>query len=165
MTTATVDVDRLKSGVDLRDLAGRLVILRRESNAELSGPCPKCGGDDRFHVKADAAFCRQCWPLETRTPAHDAIGFVQWAGLAHDFRGACEYLNGGGLLPSGPVARRAPEAKPTAARWQAADWQAEARRELAAAQARLLAPEGEPGRAYLTARGLRPATWQAWGLG
>lgn len=165
MTTASVDTERLKQGVDLRDLAGRLVELRRESTAELSGPCPKCGGQDRFHVKADVAFCRQCWPLESKTPAHDAIGFVQWAGLAPDFRGAVDYL-GGRAGPSPAVIRRAPVVpapKPPA--WKTKDWQDAVRRELAAAVARLASPAGDPGAEYLLSRGILPETWEAWGLG
>jgi hypothetical protein len=164
MTTATVDTDRLKSGVDLRDLAGRLTTLRRESARELSGPCPKCGGSDRFHVAEGMAFCRQCWPLDRTPPAHDAIGFVQWAGLAHDFRSAVEYLDAG-AFPA-PTTRPTPAAHEKAHAWRAASWQAEARRDLAAAQARLHDPAvGGPGRRYLLSRWILPATWAAWGLG
>ena len=163
MTTATVDTERLKAQTDLRDLAGRLVMLRKESTAELSGPCPKCGGADRFHVKEDLFFCRQCYPLENGKP-HDCIEFVTWAGLAPDFRGAVDYL--GGRAGPAPAARRAPMTPaPKAAAWKAHDWQDAARRELAAGVARLASPAGDPGRAYLAGRGLLPATWQAWGLG
>lgn len=159
------DTEKIKKDFDLRDLAGRLVELRKESTAELSGPCPKCGGTDRFHVKADMAFCRQCWPLERTTPAHDAIGFVQWVGLAADFRAAVEYLGGRGV-PSSAVIRRAPVTPaPKAAAWQAQDWQDAARRELAAAVARLASSAGDPGAEYLLQRGILPETWQAWGLG
>lgn len=164
MTTASIDTERLKQGVDLRDLAGRLVMLRKESAAELSGPCPKCGGDDRFHVKEDVFFCRQCYPLENGKP-HDAIEFVTWAGLARDFRGAVDYLGGRGV-PSSAVIRRAPVTPaPKAAGWQAATWQDAARRELQEAQARLSSPAGDPGAQYLLSRGLTPETGQAWGLG
>jgi len=164
MNAASVDTERLKQGVDLRDLAGRLVMLRKESTAELSGPCPKCGGADRFHVKADMFFCRQCFPLENGKP-HDAIEFVTWAGLAHDFRGAVDYL-GGRAVPSPAVIRRAPVTPtPKPAAWKAQDWQDSARRELAAAQARLASPAGDPGAQYLLSRGICPETWQAWGLG
>jgi len=160
-----IDTERLKAQTDLRDLAGRLVMLRKESTAELSGPCPKCGGQDRFHVKADVAFCRQCWPLESKTPAHDAIGFVQWAGLAHDFLGAVDYL-GGRAGPSPAVIRRAPVASaPKPAAWKTPAWQDAARRELREAQARLASPAGDPGADYLLSRGILPETWEAWGLG
>jgi hypothetical protein len=159
-----IDTEALKERVDLRDLAGQLVILRKESTAELSGPCPKCGGTDRFHVKADMFFCRQCYPLENGKP-HDAIAFVQWAGLVTDFRAACDYLGGGALHPSVPMARRAPDAKPKADGWQDPKWQRDAWAILARAQATLEATESPEGRDYLTKRGILPATWRAWGLG
>ena len=36
--------------------------LRKESTKSLCGPCPKCGGDDRFVYRTDSKrfFCRQC---------------------------------------------------------------------------------------------------------
>lgn len=36
--------------------------LRKESVKSLCGPCPKCGGDDRFYTRTDKDFfeCRQC---------------------------------------------------------------------------------------------------------
>ena len=55
--------------------------------------------------------------------------------------------------------------KPAGEAWMGAKWQAEARRELARATARLASPGGELGRSYLVSRGFVPETWQAWGLG
>lgn len=162
-TMANIDTERLKQSVDLRDLFGARVELRPETSGgrEMSGPCLKCGGDDRLHVTADWFMCRQC-----HVKRGDAIEAVQWLGLAHDFRGACEYLSGGALTTTaGPVARRAPERKPTAPGWQAEPWQAAARAELHAAQTTLASPAGELGREYLVSRGLRRETWEAWGLG
>src|SRR5262245_57835573 len=63
-----IDTDRIKQTADLRELAARSTVLRKESSRELSGPCPKCGGDDRFHVKADWWQCRQCYPLDNGKP-------------------------------------------------------------------------------------------------
>ena len=74
-----------------------------------ASPCPNCGGTDRLHVTEGWAFCRECHPKRM-----DAIAVVQWLGLAHDFRGACDYLNGGAMTPAGPVARRTPAEKPKA---------------------------------------------------
>jgi hypothetical protein len=157
-----IDTERLKSRVDLRELAGRLVELRAVTATEAAGPCPKCGGDDRFHVKDDTYFCRQCYPLGNGKP-HDAIEFVTWAGLAPDFLSAVAYLGGGVPVALGPV--RKPEAKPAVAHWQDADWQTAARASIAEAQRVLETAAGDPGRVYLSGRGLTPATWQAWGLG
>lgn len=161
MTTATLDTERIKNGVDLRALLGGRVELHNETTAgrEQSGPCPKCGGADRLHVTAEWFFCRACHPKRG-----DAIEAVQWLGLAFDFRGACEYLGGPLPLPATPP-KQAPAVKPSAARWQDPAWQAAARAELGHAQALLAAPAGEPGRAYLSGRGILQATWDAWGLG
>jgi len=161
----SIDTEAIKQGVDLRDLAGGRVELRPETSGgrEQSGPCPKCGGTDRLHVTADWFMCRQCHPKRG-----DALEYVQWLGLAADFRAACEYLGGPALIPApaaGPVAKRTPAAKSKGASWQDASWQADARAILARAQAALIGPEGAEGRDYLTARGLTPATWRAWGLG
>jgi hypothetical protein len=107
-------------------------------------------------------MCRQCHPKRG-----DAIEFVQWLGLAADFRAACEYLAGPALIPDpGPAVKRTPTAKRApAGSWQDATWQADARAILSKAQAALEGAEGEEGRAYLAARALTPATWRAWGLG
>lgn len=55
-----IDTVRLKQTVDLIELAGRHVELRKVSPKEHHGPCPWCGGDDRFRVTADHFACRQC---------------------------------------------------------------------------------------------------------
>jgi len=70
------DAKAINAGVNLVDLVGQTVTLRHISGDEWAGPCPKCGGRDRFHVTPKWAFCRQCWPLGEGLP-HDAIGFVQ----------------------------------------------------------------------------------------
>jgi hypothetical protein len=156
----TIDTEALKARWDLRDLAARHSRLRRESQTEASGPCPRCGGKDRFHVRADMFFCRACYPLGNGKP-HDAIAFVQWAGLAHDFLSATTWLGAEvGTAHHKPAARA-----PAAPAWQAESWQAMARRELAEAVARLASPAGAAGRAYLESRGLRRETWEAWGAG
>ncbi len=49
--------------------------------------------------------------------------------------------------------------------WREAGWQASTWRLVDQAAACLAGPRGGPGRAYLQARGLEPATWQAWQLG
>jgi len=36
--------------------------LKRKTATESAGPCPLCGGTDRFYVRDGKAFCRQCWP-------------------------------------------------------------------------------------------------------
>ena len=49
--------------------------LRKESANSLCGPCPKCGGDDRFVYRTDSKrfFCRQC-----NEKGGDVIDFHAW---------------------------------------------------------------------------------------
>lgn len=166
----TIDTAAVKEGVDLRVLAARQVELRREKSngSEMSGPCPKCHGTDRFHVTAEWFFCRQC-----HDKRGDAIDLVQFLGLASDFRSAVDYLAGwsGSTLSTTPTGvagvqtRLQPERKAGSASWKAPDWQREARQFLDTAALRLDLPEGQPGRDYLVRRGIMPATWAAWRLG
>lgn len=142
------DIDVVKKQTDLRDLAGRYTRLKRESARESAGPCPKCGGDDRFHATADWWFCRQCHPARG-----DAIEFVRWLEPALTFRDAVERL-GGNILPA---------AKPSSP--VSDGWERRGAGLVAKAQACLWAPEGEPGQAYLEARRLDPAAWLVFGIG
>lgn len=157
---ATIDTERIKEAVNLINLAGRYTTLRRESAAEMAGPCPKCAGDDRFHVRSDWWACRQC-----HEKRGDAIEFVQWLGLAHSFPTACALLSGGALpvASGGPVTPkkrgRAGDAAPAPI-----DAQRIAKEATAAAWA-LLGSEGGPCRDYLTGRGLWPEAWESFGLG
>ncbi len=59
--------------VDLLTLAEQYTTLQRKSSREYAGPCPKCGGDDRFHVSSDWFFCRQC-----HAKRGDSIEFLRW---------------------------------------------------------------------------------------
>lgn len=46
----------------LPSLSEALPSLKKKTATELAGPCPKCGGDDRFYVKVETGKfrCRQC---------------------------------------------------------------------------------------------------------
>jgi hypothetical protein len=49
----TIDNTLVKQSVDLLALVGRVVALKRMASTnggEYAGPCPFCGGTDRFHV-------------------------------------------------------------------------------------------------------------------
>ena len=100
-----IDVERIRSEYDLRAVASQDAKLRKESTRELSGPCPKCGGDDRFHVNAKRFMCRSCHP-----DWGDVIEYVSWMREI-DFLPAVEYL-GKSKYPTGtyeevPVTRQA----------------------------------------------------------
>ena len=141
---------------DIKAIAERFIVLRRESSHEFSGPCPKCGGNDRFHCTAEWWSCRQCH--EKRS---DAIELVQWI-MGLDFKSAVGFLAGGTMLPSTMPA--VPQRQERPAPVQTDDWRQRAEQIVAAAQGALY--EGDNlGAAYLAGRGLLPDTWQAFGFG
>ena len=60
---------------------------KEEVSGELKGPCPNCGGDDRFYIKPDGTFgCRPgkgCDPGKNNQEAYKAIAqkLDAWAGI------------------------------------------------------------------------------------
>jgi len=100
MTTTTIDTSSVKQSIDLRELAARFTELRSASgDNELCGPCPKCGGNDRFHCEADWFFCRQCHPKRG-----DAIAFVMWIDGV-DFKSAVALLTNAPMPTTSPTKR------------------------------------------------------------
>ena len=86
--------------VDLINLAGKNTELHKESSTEWSGPCPRCGGHDRFHVKASGFFCRNraCWP-DGSEKFGDSIAYVRWLHGVN-FVDAINILTGGVNAPA-----------------------------------------------------------------
>jgi len=122
-----INTQTVKQNVDLLALVGRDSQLKRVSSTqggEYAGPCPFCGGRDRFRVQPNHEsggrwFCRSCgggrW--------HDAIDYVQRRDNV-DFRAAVQVLGGDyGQLPEAaatPATKPATIEQPPAADWQAA---------------------------------------------
>jgi len=159
MITKTIDTSSVKQSVDLRELAARYTELRRASgDKELCGPCPKCGGNDRFHCQAEWFSCRQCHPKRG-----DAIEFFMWKdGL--DFKSAVATLTNS-PMPS-TTTRRTPAPKRQAA--QADDWRHGATLKVDYAHRRLMDDtdkQADEGRRYLDNRGIAPNVWIAFKLG
>lgn len=65
--------------IDLVGYIGALTTLKKCAANEYCGPCPKCGGSDRFRVSNRGWFCRKC-SGEPGSGGHwgDALDFVQW---------------------------------------------------------------------------------------
>ena len=143
--------------VNLINLIGQSTELRKVSSGEYEGPCAKCGGTDRLHVKQTSWFCRQCHP-----EWGDSIEYMQWArGL--DFAGAVAALTGG--LPATPVIKqewvkstreRPSPVKPA----QPANWLDKVAPMVAMAQERIYDAYD-----YLESRGLDAMTAVTFGLG
>lgn len=150
---------------DLLALVGQYTTLRPKTRGELAGPCPACGGTDRFLVKPEGGrdgrgiwTCRACCNFEWS----DAIGFVRWRGLAHDFRGACEVLR---LDIPDLDARPIEPPPPEPCEPPCAAWQARANDAADAAYDALWSDAGAKPRAWLAGRGFTEATMNAAGLG
>lgn len=169
------DTTALKERLNLVDLAERDAHLRRVSGVgEFAGPCPKCGGEDRFHVTATWWFCRQC-----HEKRGDVIEYIQWRdGL--DFAQACDLLGGVesqhnaaptgnrhiASLPGEPLLSitftpAQPAIRPTAP--PPAAWQERARAFVAWTQGQLWETPAALG--YLHGRGLSDDTIRSAGLG
>ena len=93
MTSAAWDawVARAKA-TDIAEYAAKLIpgLKRNGRNSkELVGPCPQCGGDDRFAISTTKKLfnCRGC---------HKAGDVIALAGMlaSCDFAHACEILTG-----------------------------------------------------------------------
>jgi len=147
---------------DLLSLVGRDTALKRvaaTNGGEWAGPCPFCGGRDRFRVWPDDGdrgrwWCRQC-------QRHgDAIDYLRERDNL-TFREACERL--GASLPDRPAAPPAPavpDVEPPGAQWQA-----RARAFVTWCQERLWEAGGREALEYLYWRGLTTETIQSAGLG
>lgn len=161
-----INVAAIKQAVDLLELARRYTSLKQISRAgEYAGPCPRCGGEDRFHIKDNRFYCRQCYPL-----GGDVIDLVRLAENVN-FLEACEILATGvpffSERQSSPSSQQQqshdagtlPPVEQTEAFFESA------RKTVAATSRRLFSANGGAGRAYLQQRGLSETTWRTFQLG
>ena len=154
----TTDTHAIKESINLIDLASNYTELRRESTQEYSGPCPWCGGTDRFHVRADYFACRQCGRKG------DAIKFMQEKHNVN-FRQACEML--GGTIPTPTTQDRV---KPVHRSVSTAGYfnEEKQRAALCSSHDGLMTganADAQAVMAYLAERGIEPATVAAFKLG
>jgi putative DNA primase/helicase len=131
-------VDRARQAdllVTAQNLGAR---LRRINAAEHVGPCPACGGTDRFSVNTR----KQAWNCRGGGGGRDAISLVIHV-RGGDFREAVGWLAGEDTAPA--PARPAPPAPPK----PAGDDEARSLRSAARIVADLGAIKGTPGEQYL----------------
>lgn len=76
-------------GVAVADAVQRFPHQLKRVGAELVGPCPACGGKDRFSVNPR----KNIWYCRRSDRGGDAIALVEYLS-ACDFLGACEELTG-----------------------------------------------------------------------
>jgi len=156
-----LDFDGVKARVSILSVAEGMTTLNRS----LQGPCPKCGGEDRFYLgksKKDPSWfvCSHCHPK-----AGDVIELVAWhEGISA--AEACRKLGGDTGAEYRPIRPepRKPDPRPSEPpAWADPDWQAKAKDQIDKAEARLT-PQSEAGQ-YLASRGLTSDTWQAFRMG
>ena len=193
MTRRAIDTAAIKQRTDLLGLIGadtRLKKVASTAGGEYAGPCPFCGGRDRFRVQPSRGrwWCRGC---SDGPRWQDAIAYVrQREGLG--FAEACQRLGaspselgmarspwrrwGRGHAPAlaAPplVVRARPAPTPAVSLPELADdpeptdaWRAAGLRFLEEAEAILWSDVGERARAYLHWRGLKDETLRAWRIG
>ena len=161
-----IDTDAIKQSINLADFARQYTTLKQLSQrgvGEYAGACPCCGGQDRFHIKGDRFYCRQCYPR-----GGDVINLVQWVhGVS--FLETCRMLTAGTFSFSEKPALRPSESeaavKERVLDWREPAYQASARKTMAVTRHLLRSSEGKPGQAYLGSRGLTEATWRTYQLG
>lgn len=155
-------IRQLKEKIDLRELAGQFTELR--GGREQFGPCPKCGGTDRFHVSQDKFFCRNCLPPLTAGGRHDVLDFMVFVGRAANVKIAYELLSDSVTSLPPPVRPRPVITKPKIT-YENELWQSHARQEVTRCHTLLMAESGLLGQAYLNQRHLLPSMWESAQLG
>lgn len=172
-----IDVQTLKNQVNLLELAGRGTVLRRVASSgggEWAGPCPFCGGRDRFHVQpyhpgGGRWLCRGC----TQGAWRDAIDYGRRLYPGLSFGEVCRVLAGGVEINAHSLSashshytlhnQHAPQSQlylPPKKAWQSA-----ARRGIEMCEDLLWGREGQAALDYLRRRGLRDDVIRYWRLG
>ncbi len=151
------------------DLIPNLKRAATTHGGEWAGPCPFCGGNDRFRVWPEQGttgkfWCRGCGKHG------DGIQFLRDRdGLG--YREACDRL---GVMPSlsWKPGHRTERTTGNGTAWTpreattpGATWQEKAGAFLGACQKNLAGSSGSDCRAFLTGRGLKPETIERAGLG
>lgn len=174
-----VDTATLKRRIDLLELLGRDTRLRKVASTaggEWAGPCPFCGGRDRFRVQPVLGvwWCRQCGGQRWA----DAIDYlVRRDGVS--FVEACRQLGASrseldaGMLRAKRAERvakrlglqRGNDVRLADDREASPAWRAAALAFVAHSEAAIWSAMGDRARAYLHQRGLRDDALRTWRLG
>lgn len=157
-----MNITSLKEHVDLLALLSGHTQLRKKASTdggEFAGPCPFCGGQDRFRVWPARGrwWCRQC------ERKGDAITLVQELN-AVDFRTACNWLQGNqrATVP----AQAAPKYKrPDKLEHGYPLWEDAALHIVSECEETLWSVGGAKARAWLHQRGLEDETLREWRVG
>lgn len=154
-----MDAHKINQTIELLPIVGEL----RKAGAYHVGPCPMCGGVDRFTVKhtsdGDRWHCRNCGDGKY----HSVIDFI----IARDhvsFVEACRILSNGDVSS---IVKKTPQIQPVDTHTVLAPDQTTQVQMLSlmnVAAAALMQPD-LAAQEYLYKRGLTPSTWEAWHIG
>jgi DNA primase len=149
--------------LNVYDLAQQDTQLRKVSHKEYAGPCPRCKGNDRFHIQpyrreGGAWMCRNCWPADEHGWG-DAIEYLRQM-RAMSFKEAKAFVEGE-EVESTP----APVSGPSTLSFESPVWQERAAAFAKAAETRLWTDEGKAALDYLHGRGLLDETIRKAHLG
>ncbi len=167
-TYSPAEIKNLESRVDVLAYLQGITALHYHSGDEYKGPCPKCGGTKRFHVRRDEWFCRDCTGPKWQK-AIDLLRFLHGV----DFLAAIKMIESGTLpVPTERVdEHQAPDLVLDSKRQQdtlhlSAAWREQTHHYMMAKYTVLRdCGLGTAGRNYLLARGLKPLTWDAYLIG
>jgi DNA primase len=166
----SLDLDALLAKVDLLAEIEKDTQLRKvatTNGGEWAGPCPFCGGEDRFRLWPSHPSGRGRWWCRRCDRGGDAIEYLQLRGNL-SFRQAVEALGGDLDRAASAAPERRRPARPAVPDVEppGAPWQARARAFCEYARNQLWGDAGQGARAYLAeARGLREETIRRFGLG
>ncbi len=157
----TEQLDALRAAHPIVERARLYTDLTKIAANEYAGPCPKCGGTDRFHVstKTERASCRECHGMAEWL---DVFALEQWV---HE----CNFMTAVHIINDEPkrlvsVQCHKPVERPKNA-WSSETWQKAARQTIEKATHALHSREGQDGRGYLLNRGITLTTAEDWCLG
>lgn len=158
-----MDFETIKEQNQLAAVIGGLQLKRVASTGggELAGPCPFCGGRDRFRVQPanNIWLCRNCTAGQWR----DVIDFV--AMRDHLTIGQAAQKLGTGLKVNQDQAAAPRKEQYAAYAPPSDDWQLQAQTAVMQCRENLFKPLGERALGYLQKRGFTPETLARFNIG
>jgi DNA primase len=157
-----IDFEGLKTKINLLDLVGGLKKVASTGGGEYAGPCPICGGTDRFRVQpaANIWLCRNC----TNGAWRDIVDFIALRDNV-SLTEAARSISGGSLPTVSQGHREAEKPKYYPYNPPAAEWQEQAREVISICEGNLYSDQGAKALAYLHERGLTEETIRHFRLG
>lgn len=161
-----MDIKKIKDQIRLIDLFGGMNLKKvaMTGGGELAGPCPFCGGTDRFRVQPsnNIWLCRNCTAGKWR----DVVDFVAMRDNITLGEAARQLTGDNFCLPASP-GKQVNSGKPTYNPYMppGEPWQSEARQAVDECEATLYSETGARALDYLYKRGFTKDTLQRFKIG